>query len=118
MSKCTLCIGNCNKTTERFKECALRVRKNYNHFCEEYIRLFCKKHEFDYEEVISDSVKTDMVCVGDLFFSLTDIRVDIDNNAPKHELMAWYEYCLETGYLGATSPSYDAWLKGCHRMSE
>lgn len=118
MSKCTICSESCNKSTKQFKSCALRVRTNYDHFCKGYIRLFCDKHEFDYEEAISDSRDYDTVCIGDLFFSLSDIRVDIDNDAPKHELMAWYEYFLESGYLGATSPSYESWLKGCPRMSE
>lgn len=118
MSKCTLCIGNCNKTTKRFKECALRVRKNYNHFCEEYIRLFCEKHEFDYEETRGTPRDHDIVFIGDLFFTLTDIRIDIDKDAPKRELMDWYEYALKAGGLGANYINYESWLKGCPRMSE
>ena len=118
MSKCTICSESCNKTTKRFKGCALRVRTNYDHFCKEYIRLFCDKHGFDYGQAISDTHDYDLVCVGDLFFSLTDIRVDIDNDAPKHELMAWYDYYIETCCLGVNPINYDSWLKGCPRISE
>lgn len=50
MSKCNLCDKHCNKKTTSFDQCAARIRTQYQHFCNEYLRLFCHKHEFDFDE--------------------------------------------------------------------
>lgn len=121
MSKCHICATNCNKNTAAFSNCTTRVRQNYEHFCNEYLRLFCRKHEFDFEESKDGWVANDIgsvVSVGDLFFNMATIRTDIDHDAPEPELMKWYEYSLEVGALDLPGCNFLSWLRGCLRISE
>lgn len=121
MSKCYLCANQCNKQTTAFSQCANRVRHNYEHYCNEYLRLFCQKHEFDYEDSKSSWVADaigETVSVGDFYFSMTTIRTDIDRQALADELLKWYDYSIEVGTLGLPGCNFSSWLNGCPRISE
>lgn len=121
MSKCNLCDKHCNKKTTSFDQCAARIRTQYQHFCNEYLRLFCHKHEFDFDEATAAWVADDVggtVCIGDdLFFDMWTIRTDIDRDAAKEELLAWYDYTTEMAFLDMPMPNYYSWLQGCPRMT-
>ena len=60
---------------------------------------------------------------GDIFVNLTDIRADIDHNAPEEEFLKWHDYCMTLHALSSdnfsiSTPNYDHWLRGCPRKSE
>lgn len=51
---------------------------------------------------------------------MTDIRTDIDMDAPDGEFVRWYDYCLTLRTIDSTilTPNYKSWLRGCPRKRE
>lgn len=99
------------------------AREMFRRGCEAYLRLFCDKHGYDYEDAAQSWVAGDVgdvVCVSDMYVSLNDIRTDIDRDAPEEEFVKWYDYCLRLGVidLSIPTPNYNSWLRGCPRRSE
>ena len=89
--------------------------------CNEYLRLFCEKHDFDYEEAKESWVANcvgDVTCVGDIFVGMQTIITDIEMDAPEDEFIKWYDYNLVAHEFGFTTPNFESWLKGCPRVSE
>ena len=89
--------------------------------CNEYLRLFCEKHDFDYEEAKESWVANcvgDVTCVGDIFVGMQTIITDIEMDAPEEEFLKWYSYNLVANEFGFTTPNFESWLRGCPRVSE
>ena len=89
--------------------------------CNEYLRLFCEKHDYDYEEAKESWVANcvgDVTCVGDIFVGMQTIITDIEMDAPEEEFIKWYDYNLVAHEFGFTTPNFEAWLRGCPRVSE
>ena len=89
--------------------------------CNEYLRLFCEKHDFDYEEAKNSWVANcvgDVTCVGDVFVGMQTIIADIEMDAPEEEFIKWYDYNLVAHEFGFTTPNFESWLRGCPRVSE
>jgi hypothetical protein len=58
--------------------------------CNKYLKLFCDKHDYDYEEAKDSWVANnvgDIVLIGDYYVSMNTIRTDIDMNAPEEEFI-------------------------------
>lgn len=121
MNKCNLCPTKCNKGTVSFLNCQKRIKTNYEHFCNEYLRLFCQKHDFDYEDAHASWVRNDVggiACCEDFFFNMDVIRTDIDEAADAEELMKWYDYSLRCSMLGIPGCNFHSWLHRCPIRSE
>ena len=89
--------------------------------CNEYLRLFCEKHDYDYEEAKESWVANcvgDVTCVGDIFVGMQTIITDIEMDAPEEEFIKWYYYNLVAHEFGFTTPNFESWLRGCPRVSE
>ena len=89
--------------------------------CNEYLRLFCEKHDFDYEEAKESWVANcvgDVTCVGDIFVGMQTIITDIEMDAPEEEFVKWYDYNLVAHEFGFNTPNFESWLRGCPRVSE
>ena len=89
--------------------------------CNEYLRLFCEKHDYDYEEAKESWVANcvgDVTCVGDIFVGMQTIITDIEMDAPEEEFIKWYDYNLVAQEFGFTTPNFESWLRGCPRVSE
>lgn len=98
-----------------------QAREYFEKGCAEYLRLFCEKHEFDYEDArnsLPNRMLLDVVCIGDYFVDMRDIITDIEQDAPEDEYEKWYFYTLDAHNLGLTTPNYVSWLKGCPRCSQ
>ena len=98
-----------------------KLRDKYNNACNAYLKAFCKKHDFDYEDVKDGWVAGDVgdVCLcGDFFVSLSDMIIDIEEDAAKDEYFKYYDYSLECHEYGISSINYKSWLSGCPRLSE
>lgn len=88
--------------------------------CNEYLRLFCEKHDFDYEEAKNSWVGGlvgEITLCGDYYVSMPTIIVDIDHDAPETEFYKWYDYNLEAREYGFVTPNFESWLKGCPRVN-
>ena len=111
MSDACTCIGNINKAP---------LNKYYD-ACNELLKLFCEKHDFDYEDAKNSWVSGhigETVCCGDFFFNMDVIVTDLKENALKEELLKWYDYNLECVTLGTNGCSYPSWLKRCPILTE
>ena len=89
--------------------------------CNEYLRLFCEKHDFDYEDAKESWVANcvgDVTCVGDIFVGMQTIITDIEMDAPEEEFIKWYDYNLVAHEFGFATPNFESWLRGCPRVSE
>lgn len=98
-----------------------KAREYFVKGCNEYLRLFCEKHDFDYEEAKDSWVANcvgDVTCVGDIFVGMQTIITDIEMDAPEEEFIKWYDYNLVAHEFGFTTPNFDHWLRGCPRVSE
>ena len=98
-----------------------KLRENYNAACNEYLKAFCEKHDFNYHDAKECWVGGDIggiTMCGDFYVSLTDIIVDIDHDAPKDEYLKYYDYALSCSECGINSPNYFNWLRGCPRLTE
>ena len=63
-----------------------KAREYFVKGCNEYLRLFCEKHDFDYEEAKESWVANcvgDVTCVGDIFVGIQTIITDIEMDAHK-----------------------------------
>lgn len=98
-----------------------KAREYFVKGCNEYLRLFCEKHDFDYEEAKESWVANcvgDVTCVGDIFVGMQTIIADIEMDAPEAEFIKWYDYNLVAHEFGFNTPNFESWLKGCPRVSE
>ena len=89
--------------------------------CNEYLRLFCEKHDFDYEDAkdswVGGCVGEITEC-GDYYVDMPTIIADIEMDAPEEEFYKWYDYNLEAGEFGFTTPNFEHWLRGCPRVPQ
>jgi hypothetical protein len=98
-----------------------KAREYFIKGCNEYLRLFCEKHDFDYEEAKDSWVANcvgDVTCVGDIFVGMQTIITDIEMDAPEDEFIKWYDYNLVAHEFGLNTPNFESWLRGCPRVSD
>lgn len=93
-----------------------KLKTNYEKACNAYLKAFCDKHEYDYEDAswVGGDVGG-IVEIADYFVGMETMRVDIDQDAPSDEFELWYGYSLRMSMFGATTPNYRNWLAGCVR---
>lgn len=97
------------------------VNRKYEEACNAYLKLFCEKQGFDYEEAVKSWVADEVggVCwLSDFAISFEDMKTDIDMDAPKEEYWSYHEYAVEAYGLGFNCPNYKNWIRGCPRLSE
>ncbi len=98
-----------------------KAREYFVKGCNEYLRLFCEKHDFDYEEAkdswVGGSVGEITLC-GDYYVAMPTIIADIEHDAPEAEFYKWYDYNLEASGFNLSTPNFESWLRGCPRASE
>lgn len=98
-----------------------KLRENYNNACNAYLKAFCDKHGFDYNDAKESWIAGyvgDVCLCGDFYISLEDMITDIENDAPEDEYIKYYDYTMECHEYGISCPNYISWLKGCPRLSE
>ena len=95
------------------------LRKNYNDACEAYMKAFCQKHGYDYEEA-DHNWDINYVEVGDLYIGIEDIRTDIDEDSPEDEITKWYDCCFRLQCIDKkiATPSFHNWLLGSRKSEE
>ena len=95
-----------------------QLKKNYDNACNAYLKAFCDKHDFYYEDAYwcGDDVGGIADC-SSYTFDMATIRTDIDEGAPKDELMKYYDYLINASEFNLTTPNYHSWIHGCPRTS-
>lgn len=94
---------------------------NWKSSCDKYLKAFCDKHGYDFEDASQNWVAGFIGIVtlcGDEYVSMEDIIIDIEKEAPEEEFLKWYWYCLDAHDAGVSTPNYISWLNGCPRLSK
>lgn len=84
-----------------------RLKKSWILICNVYLKEFCRRHNFRYEEDmwISSNPGT-IVNVCDMFISMDDIRYDVDNQIDPDMFQKWYWKSIEVSELTNGAQSY------------
>ena len=96
----------------------------YEKACNAYLKAFCEKHGFDYEDASRSWVGDDVGGIaeaGDYVIGMATIRTDIDMDAPEEEFGKWYDYSMRVHAATdgkQSGPNFESWLRGCPRHSE
>lgn len=95
------------------------LKQNYDDACNAYLKAFCEKHDFYYEDAYwcGEDVGGIADC-STYTFDMATIRTDIDEDAPEGELMKHYDYCLNAIEFNLDFPNFHAWIHGCPRASK
>lgn len=96
------------------------LKDSYADACDKYLQAFCANYEFQYERDawVANEVGT-IANVGDYFFGFDVIKYCVDNDLKDYnELLEWYDYTLNCGQLGLSTPNFESWHKGCPRVSD
>ena len=97
------------------------LHQRYSEACEDYLKAFCDAYKLQYEEDswVAGDVGT-ITCISDYFFVFFFVvKYAVDNNLHDYEdLVAWYNYCMFAHDFNQTIPSFDAWSRGCPRLSK
>lgn len=89
------------------------LRLEFENLCEEYLRIFCTKHELDYEEDAWVGQVGEVAMLGDYFVNFHDMRYDIDNEVPEEAYFEWYDYDLRCALAECSRKiNYPSWCKG------
>lgn len=123
MKKENSCTDSSKKAQQKYDALRAKTKQDYENAVNNYLLLFCEKHDFDYEDAANDWVSGDVggvTLVGDFFVDMQTILADINLNAPEKEFVRWYDYCLRLYSLGSdiSTPNFENWVRGCPRKSE
>lgn len=90
------------------------LKYKFKETAEAYLKVFCEKHDYDYEDKSWVGGWVGEVAeLGDDFYNLNDIRYDIDNNIPVGEIEKWTDYVLRLGELDCPRRiNFQSWCKG------
>lgn len=102
------------------------IKESWREACNAYLRAFCEKHGFDYEDaywVGDDPGTTAVVCGGDYFVGINEMRSDIDLDAPESAFLSWYDYSLAVmsvemqwhdleNFKEFVHINFESWIKG------
>ena len=97
-----------DSNTEQTTQHSIKTRQErWNELCNEYLKEFCDKHEWQYEPDmwVAGNIGT-IVMIGDMFVSMNNIRYDIDNNVPTDDFAKWYWKSIEISELTDGSENY------------
>ena len=106
-----------DSNTEQTTPHSIKTRQErWNDICNEYLKEFCDRHEWQYEPDMWVAGNTGtIVMIGDMFVSMNNIRYDIDNNVPTDYFEKWYWKSIEISELtdGAENyMNYENYCKG------
>ena len=96
------------------------LRLRYEDACNDYLRLFCEKHELDFDPDywVAGDVGT-IICINDHYYiNFHDLKYDIDHNVDKSIFFEWCNYDVDMGMLEAQRINYPSWVKGAPRRSQ
>jgi hypothetical protein len=93
----------------------MTLQKQFNKIADKYIKAFSRKQDFVLDFWVADIIG-DTAFFGDLCFTYDNIRLDVDNDIPKGEIIKWYDFALEQHYtenkedFSLPTISYRSWL--------
>ena len=88
------------------------MRKKYEDLCNEYAKLFAKKHDLNFDYWIGYGHQVGGVASFSetYYFNIENIRLDIDNDVPKKVALKWYEDSINHYYTQQGDINYFSYL--------
>lgn len=86
------------------------LTNNLNKAIHDYIELFEKKHELEFEYWVADRVG-EVAVFGYYFLGFCDIRIDLEQDIEKSIFFEWYSYALDLAMEGKPVINYESYLK-------
>lgn len=95
----------------------MTLQEQFNKIADKYIKAFCKKQDLELDFWVADIIG-DTAFFADLCFSYDNIRLDVDNDIPKGEIIRWYYDTLTAHFnkditvenLNLSTMTYRNWL--------
>lgn len=93
----------------------MTLQEQFNKIANKYIKAFSKKQDFVLDFWVADIIG-DTAFFADMCFSYDNIRLDVDYNVPKGEIVKWYNFAIEEHYtenkgdFTLLTISYKSWL--------
>lgn len=89
------------------------LRTKWRKVCDEYLKEFCEKNDFDYLGTywVGDD-RGGIAVLGDVFVDMSTIRYSIDYDIEPKKFDDWYERSLEYGMLGLKFLTFEQFCKG------
>lgn len=78
----------------------MEIRKRLDYILREYIQRFDEKHDIDFKFAVQDDLTGVINFNDDLFFHISDIIYDIDNDLPRHLIIEWLNDSLDFSDTG------------------
>ena len=73
------------------------IKKSYERACNDYVAIFCKKQELDFEFWVADKVG-EWAVFGTYSFTLSDIILDLETNQKKGVIIKWQEEGMQAHF--------------------
>lgn len=92
-----------------FKDIIANYKEALETCIENYTKLFCLKHGFNYESDmwVSGEIGS-IICISDMFINFSDIRLDLEKNVTKGIFSEWYWTVVDKRpYI-----NYNSWVMG------
>ena len=83
------------------------LKNDYEKSVMNYLEFFCIKQQCEFDYWVADQIGT-IAAFGDNFFSLDNIRFDIDNEIEKGVIYEWQYHCIEK----EVNINYENYIKG------
>ena len=92
-----------------------KLKEKYEKACNEYVKLFCEKHDIEFDFWISNEVGG-MASFGEFYaFDMETIRQDIDNDFPPQLILQWVNDNVDNVFDGSDfdySINYPSYARG------
>ena len=86
------------------------LKEQFNEITKEYVSLFSKKHDIEFDGWIGDNVG-EIAFFADYFVDFEDIRYDIDNDIEEKKFFEWYDMEIDLALAGKPTVNYRNFLK-------
>ena len=96
-----------------------QLEQNYINACNAYLKAFCEKHGYDFDDATWIHGVGEIAEFSDYYADMVTIKIDIDREAKVDEFIKWYDYTLRLGMLDCSGiPNFENWLRRCPIKSE
>ena len=86
------------------------LQARYKAVCRAYIKEFCDKQDLYFEYAVLDDLGGMLCFSNEYFINFDNIRLDIDEDAPKGLILDWHEKSLK--HYEKKNINYYSYLKG------
>ena len=97
------------------------LKSNYEDACNSYLKALADAWGWDTDSYgfwIGGCVGETYSYGDDTFINMQDIIICVENDVKQEEYDEWQDYCLFAHEFNQNVPNFDAWHRGCPRLSK